>query len=131
MPRQYSPQFRERVLGLLDSGRPVSQLAIELGICEATIYRWRRQARIDAGLLPGTTSRDAVELADARKQIARLEEELRATRLAALILEDESVRPKGGSRSFRPRPGRASAPKWPARFCGSRSAAFMPGGVVQ
>lgn len=102
MPRQYSPQFRERVLGLLDSGRLVSQLADELGISEATIYRWHRQTRIDAGELPGTNSREAIELADARKQIARLEEELKATRIAASILEDESVRPKGGSRSFRP-----------------------------
>lgn len=32
MPRQYSPQFRQRVLGLLAEGRSVGQLAAELGI---------------------------------------------------------------------------------------------------
>ena len=98
MPRQYSAQFRERVLSLLGEGRPVKELADQLGIASATIYRWRAQARIDAGEIPGTTSRETAELADARRRIRDLEEELKATRLAASQLKDEGIRPKGGSR---------------------------------
>jgi len=98
MPRQYSVQFRERVLSLLGEGRPVKELADQLGIASATIYRWRAQSRIDAGEIPGTTTREAVELADARRRIRELEEELKATRLAASMLKDEGIRPKDGSR---------------------------------
>ena len=98
MPRQYSSQFRERVLGLLEEGRKVEPLADELGISPATIYRWRHQSLVDACLVAGTTSADAVALADARRRIRQLEEELKATRLAASMLRDEGIRPKGGSR---------------------------------
>src|SRR5699024_8503000 len=64
MPRQYSPQFRQRVLGLLAEGRSVGQLAAELGIGAATFYRWQRQDRIDAGELPGPNTAQSAELAE-------------------------------------------------------------------
>jgi transposase len=102
MPRQYSHQFRERVLSLLDEGRRVDDLAKDLGVSAATIYKWRRQASVDAGEAPGTTSAEAAELVDAKRRIHQLEEELRATRLAASMLKDQGIRPKGGSRSSKP-----------------------------
>ena len=43
MPRQYSAQFRERVLGRVDEGRDIVELAGELEISSATIYRWRER----------------------------------------------------------------------------------------
>ncbi|GAA4285045.1 hypothetical protein GCM10022261_25760 [Brevibacterium daeguense] len=99
MPRQYSSQFRARALALLDEGRSVTELAAQLGIAPATLYRWSQQARIDAGERPGTTSAEASELADARRRIRHLEEELQATKLAASMLKDQGIRPKGDSRS--------------------------------
>lgn len=99
MPRQYSHQFRERALALLDDGRGVEALAIELGISTATVYRWRHQSRIDAEQVSGTTTVEGAELADAKRRIRQLEEELKATQLAASMLKDEGIRPKGGSRS--------------------------------
>ena len=54
--RGYPPEFRRKVIDLLEEGRSVAQVAYDLGISEASIYVWRRQDRIDEGLAPGLTS---------------------------------------------------------------------------
>ena len=43
--RGYPPEFRRRVLDLVDGGRTVSEVANDLEVSEQTIYTWRRQAR--------------------------------------------------------------------------------------
>lgn len=48
--RGYPPEFRHRVVDLVEGGCKVSEVAAELQISEQTIYTWRRQARIDAGV---------------------------------------------------------------------------------
>ena len=60
--RGYSPEFRRRALSLLTAGRGVRELAHDLGVCEQTLYTWRRQARIDEGNEPGLTSAEKEEL---------------------------------------------------------------------
>ena len=55
----------------LRSGEPVAAVAAETGICQATLFRWKRQAFIDAGVIEGTPSVEADELAAAHKRIAR------------------------------------------------------------
>jgi len=49
MSRSYAPEFRRRVVELVRSGRAVSVVAAEIGVSEATVYRWRAQDRIDRG----------------------------------------------------------------------------------
>lgn len=100
MPRPYSPEFRRKVLDLVESGRTVTQVAHDLDISEQTIYNWRRQHLIDTGQVPGITSTDRAELVAARKRIVELEAELKIHRRAAELLGDV-VRPKGGSRPSR------------------------------
>jgi transposase-like protein len=100
MPRSYPPEFRHKVLDLLKAGRTVQQVAADLQISGQTIYNWRKQDRIDAGLEPGITSSDQTELVAARRRIAELETELAVTRRAAELLR-EVVPPKGGSRPSR------------------------------
>lgn len=78
----------------------MAQIAYDLDISEESIYTWRRQDRIDKGLIPGLTSKEKSELSAANKRIAELETELKATRRAVELLREE-VSPKGGSR--RPR----------------------------
>ncbi|MEU5883285.1 helix-turn-helix domain-containing protein [Spirillospora sp. NPDC047279] len=58
MPRELSPEFRRKVLDLLRAGRAVQQIAEDLQISDQTIYNWRRQDRIDPGLVAGVTSTD-------------------------------------------------------------------------
>ena len=96
MPKSYPPEFRRKVLDLLDAGRKVTAVAADLGVTQASIYIWRRQHLIDTGRMPGLTSSDHVELVAAGKRIAELEAELAVTRRANEL--KEAVDPKGGSR---------------------------------
>ncbi|MGY5207571.1 transposase [Nocardia gipuzkoensis] len=43
MPRRYPEEFRRKVLDLVAAGRPVAQVAADLGISDQTIYLWRQQ----------------------------------------------------------------------------------------
>jgi putative transposase len=93
VPRTYDPEFRRRVLDLVRAGRPVRAVAAELGLAEATVYRWKAQALIDRGVKPGTSTSERGDLAAARQRIKELETELALVTQAAKLFE-EGVRPK-------------------------------------
>lgn len=93
----YPLEFRRRVLDLVEAGRSITDVARDLGISEQSIYRWRRQDRIDRGLIAGTTSAESGELAAARRRIAQLETELAIAMTAVEHLKD-TTDPKAGSR---------------------------------
>ena len=98
--RGYPPEFRRRVLELVEAGRLVAEIAGDLGISEQTIYLWRRQDRIDRGLEAGLTTVEKAELVAARKRIRELEAELAVHRRATELLKEQAG-PKGGSRPSR------------------------------
>ncbi|KOV58214.1 transposase [Streptomyces sp. MMG1121] len=100
MPRSYPPEFRRKVLGLVAAGRPIRQIAHDLGISEQTMCVWRRQHLIGIGQLPGPTGQDQVELTAARRRIAELEAELAIHRRAAELI-GEVVPPEDASRPSR------------------------------
>jgi transposase-like protein len=95
--RGYPPEFRRRVVDLAEGGRKVSEIASEIGVSEQTIYVWRRQARIDAGLETGVTTSEQAELAVANRRIRELETELAIHRRATELLKETSD-PKGRTR---------------------------------
>jgi transposase-like protein len=95
--RAYPAEFRRKVLDLVESGRPIAEVATVLGISEQTIYLWRRQERIDKGVDPGLTSAERAELTAARRRIRELETELAIHRRATELL-GKVVPPKGDSR---------------------------------
>jgi len=80
MPHMYPATVRRQIVSRLPSGEPVAVVAAETGICQATLFRWKRQALIDAGVIEATPSVEADELAAARKRLAQLEAELALTR---------------------------------------------------
>jgi transposase len=98
VPRSYASEFRRRVVERVRQGRPVSAVATELGVSEATVYRWREQDRIDRGERPGLSSVERSELAVARRRIRELETELEITRKASALFAEDEVRPKGSTR---------------------------------
>ena len=92
----YPPEFRRRVVELVEGGRKVAEVAADLGVSEQSIYTWRRRARIDAGVEAGLTSAEKAELAAARRRIRELETEVAIHRRATELLKGETS-PKGGS----------------------------------
>src|SRR4029450_13461657 len=98
--RGYPPEFRRKVLDLVEACRPIAEVAKALGISDQSIYTWRRQDRIDRRLEPGGTSGEKAELAAAKRRIVELETELQAMR-RAMELVREVVPSKGGSRRSR------------------------------
>ncbi len=98
--RGYPPEFRRKVLDLVESGRPVVDVARDLGISAQSIYVWRRQDRIDKGLERGLSTEEKSELTTAKRRIAELEAELAVHRRASELLAGV-VLPKGGSRPSR------------------------------
>lgn len=69
MPRGYPVEFRRKVLDLIEDGKPVAEIAAQLGITAQTVYNWRNQDQIDRGVRAGMSTRESAELAAARKRI--------------------------------------------------------------
>jgi transposase len=92
------PLSRDRVVPV---GRP-RDVANELGVSGATVYRWIAQDEIDLGQRSGVRSGERAELSEARARIRELEAELELTHKAAAIFEAQQgrrvVRPKGSTR---------------------------------
>jgi transposase len=88
VPRTYDAEFRRRVVELVRAGRPVRVIAVELGLAEATVYRWKAQDLVDRGLKPGTSTSERGELAAARRRIRELETELALVKQAAALFEE-------------------------------------------
>jgi transposase-like protein len=93
VPRPYPPEFRQRALGLVRSGRPVPGVAKLLGIAGSCLYGWKKQDLFDGGLEPGMSRAESAELVAARQRIRDLEEENKMLRKAAAAVE-EVVAPK-------------------------------------
>jgi transposase len=109
VPRTYDPEFRRRVVELVRAGRPVRVVAVELGLAEATVYRWKAQDLVDHGIKAGLSTSERGELAAAKRRIQELETELALVKQAAKLFE-EGVRPKTPTRSSLSWPARASRP---------------------
>jgi len=88
------------VLDLIEAGKPVAEIAVQLGMTAQTVYNWRNQDQIDRGLRAGVSTSESAELAAARKRIRELETELDVTRRANELLKAQSD-PKGAGRSSR------------------------------
>jgi transposase-like protein len=98
--RGYPQEFRRKVLDLIEAGRPVVEVARDLGISAQSIYVWRKQGRIDKGLEPGPSSAERSELSAAKRRIAGLETELAVHRRANELLGNV-VPPKDGTKRSR------------------------------
>ena len=71
--RSFTDEFKRDAVGLvIDEGRKVIDVARSLGVGEGTLGNWVRQARIDRGERAGLTTSERSEIAELRKENARL-----------------------------------------------------------
>ena len=85
-PRKYPDDLRERAVRLVfDSGRPIAQVAKDLGVHREALRLWVRQAEADAG-----ARNDRLTSAE-RERLKALEREVRDLRKANEILKAASV----------------------------------------
>jgi len=99
MPFSYSVEIRRAACERILRGEAIEPMAIELGVCEATLFRWKKQFLIDRRRKPGVKSREVDELARAERTVRELEAELELVKAAsALFNGEEPVRPKGSTR---------------------------------
>ena len=98
MPRHYPAELRRHTRERMVAGEAVKDLVVELGISEHTLYRWRRQALIDAGQRPGTKSYEADPLLAARRRVKELEAELKLVKAASALFTEGGASPKASTR---------------------------------
>lgn len=88
--RQYTDEFKQEAVRLVrEAGRPIAQVARDLGIAESMLYRWRaaQPAAEAQRLQPG--ARD--ELARLQRENQRLRQERDFLRRAAAFFARESA----------------------------------------
>jgi transposase len=98
VPRPYPSEFRSRAVALVRAGKPISRVAVELGISEGGLHKGVRQDRVDRGELPGVTTAESAELQRARKRIRELELQVEILTRASQFLTEERPHPEGFTR---------------------------------
>ncbi|MCT2362592.1 transposase, partial [Kocuria marina] len=63
MPKPYPEEFRRDVVAVARKREaPLSQIARDFGISEATLHNWLRKTDVDDGVRPGVTTAESEEL---------------------------------------------------------------------
>jgi transposase len=100
--KPYPKEFRDDVVRVArnrDEGVTIEQIATDFGVHPITLSKWMRQADIDAGNKPGSTTSDSAELRELRRRNRLLEQENEVLRRAAAYLSQSNLPGKGSTRS--------------------------------
>jgi len=95
MATRYPPEFRRRAVELARRReKPIAQLAADLGVSDASLHAWLKQADIDEGRTEGLTTEERAELVRLRRANRVLEMENEILKRAAAFFARENVLPK-------------------------------------
>lgn len=87
----YTPEFRAEAVRLArTSGRPLRQIADDLGCSLESLRHWVKQTKIDSGEAQGLTTDEREELRRLRKENRLLREEREILKKAAAFFARES-----------------------------------------
>ena len=87
--KTYTPEFKREAVQLVEmSGKPIAQVARELGISDSSIHQWRKElAEHGSEAFPGSGQQTAQE-----EEVRRLKRELDVVKQERDILKKPSYR---------------------------------------
>jgi transposase len=86
-----SAEFRREAVALYRrSGRPLREIAHDLGVSSESLRLWAKQSAVDAGEQPGLTSEEREELRRLRRAVRTLREEREILKKAAAFFAKEA-----------------------------------------
>jgi transposase len=91
--KKYTQAFREEAVRLVQAGeRPIAEVARQVAMDPATLWRWVRQGEVDAGAGKAgeLTTSEKEELRRLRREIAQLREEREILKKATAFFAKEN-----------------------------------------